>query len=253
MLPAPRARRRSRLPWLVLIARLAEAQAFPGFVEYIRSQIVGQPVEAAPLTVIASRVVAAVRADRKGQPRDDVERAVLRAQGDAVFLFCLVVAVNGHVLEVAQFKGVCAAALTFWMGALLGGPHEPPTSGEAARDRHDAWALWRTTVDQLSTDVRVEADARAELERRYLGGHPVLFADVADEWAEHVEVVERLVGLAEVFEPAKPGRRPTRGESIQVRVEALATRLADDARVKAYELLGEREQAVSIMERRLGA
>lgn len=232
---------------------LAEAQGYPGVVEYIRSQIVGQPVEAAPLSVIGTRVVAAVRAERKGQPRDEVERAVRRAQGDAVFLFCLVVVLNGHALEVSRFKGVCAAAVFYWMGTLLGGPHGPPESDEDARERRDAWRSWRKAVDLLSMDVRVETEARADLERRYLGGHPVLFPDAATAWAKYVDLVERLLGLAEVIEPARRPRRPSGGESLAARVEALATWLADDARVKAYEILGTRERAVAIMERRLGA
>jgi hypothetical protein len=240
-------RREAVLHWL------AEAQSYPGVVEYLRSQIVGQPVEAAPISVITSRVVAAVRAERKGQPRDEIERAALRAQGDAVFLFCLVVVLNGQALEVAKVEGLRAAAVFYWMGTLLGGPHGPPESKEDAGERRDAWHSWRTTVDRLVADVRVETGARAELERRYLGGHAVLFPDAAAAWAGHVELVERLAGLADAIEPARATRRPSGGESIAAQVGALATRLADDARVKAYELLGERERAVSIMERRLGA
>ena len=137
------------------------------------------------------------------------------------------------------------------MGALLGGPHGPPESEEDARERRDAWRSWRKAVDLLSTEVRVESGARAELERRYLGGHAVLFPDAAAAWAGHVAFVERLLGLAEAIEPARPTRRPSGGETIAAQVEALATWLADDARVKAYEILGERERAVSIMERRL--
>jgi hypothetical protein len=231
---------------------LAEAQSYPGVVEYLRSQVVGLPVEAAPISVISSRVVAAVRAERKGQPREDSDRAVHRAQGDAVFLFCLVVVLNSQALEVARVEGLRAAAVFYWMGTLLGGPHGPPEPKEHAGERRDAWRSWRTTVDRLVADVRVETEARAELERRYLSGHPVLFPDGATAWAGHVELVERLLGLAEVIEPARPTKRPSGGESLAARVEALATRLADDARVKAYELLGERERAVSIMERRLG-
>jgi hypothetical protein len=232
---------------------LAEAQSYPGVVEYLSSQVVGQPVEAAPLSVITSRVVAAVRAERKGRPREEIERAVRRAQGDAVFLVCLVVVLNGQALEVARFKGVCAAAAFFWMGALLGGPHGPPEPEEDARERGDAWRSWRQAVDLLSTDVRVETEARAELERRYLAGRPVLFPDAATAWAGHVDLVGRLLGLADAIEPARPTRRPSGGETIAARVEALATWLADDARVKAYEILGERARAVSIMEHRLRA
>jgi hypothetical protein len=55
-----------------------------------------------------------------------------------------------------------------------------------------------------------------------------------------------------VTEPARPTRRASGRASIAARVEALATWLADDARVKAYEIVGERERAVSIMERRVG-
>lgn len=238
---------------------LAEAQQFPSFVDHVRA-IADLPVEAAPLSVIGARVVAAVRTELKGKAREDVDRAALKAQGDAVFLFCLVIVLNGRAIEVARVEGLRAAA-TFWrMGALLGGPHEPPTSDEDARERRDAWRLWRTVVERLTTDVRVEAEARASLERRYLGGHEVLFSDVVTDWASHVELVERLDGLAELLASAEPtkGARRKRGGSgasdpFEDRVEALVTQLADDARVKAYEILGDRERAVSIMERRLRA
>jgi hypothetical protein len=144
------------------------------------------------------------------------------------------------------------------MGALLGGPHGPPVSDTDARERRDAWRLWRSVVDRLTTDVRVEAEARTGLERRYLAGQNVLFADAASAWAGHVEFVERLAGLAEIIapgEPAKTGRRkPNRSgsaDAFDAQVEALASQLADDARIRAYEVLGQRERAVTIMERRL--
>ncbi len=236
---------------------LAEAQQFPSITDHARS-IADLPVEAAPLSVIGARVVAAVRAELKGQPREDVERAALRAQGDAVFLFCLVMILNTRALEVARFEGVCTSAAIFLMGALLGGPPDPPTVDGDARERRDAWIQWRSMVDQLTADVRVETEARASLERRYLGGHDVLFPDVATDWAKHIELVARLDGFAERIASADPetparrraGAREARA-SLETRVGALASQLADDARVKAYEILGERERAVRIMERRL--
>jgi hypothetical protein len=170
-----------------------------------------------------------------------------------VFLFCLVVVLNGRALEVARVEGLRAAAVSYWMSTLLGGAQGPPESDKDARERREAWRSWRTLVDRLVADVRVETEARAELERRFFGGHPVLFPDAAGAWAGHVDFVERLLGLAEAIEPARPTRRPSGGESIKARVEALATRLADDAWVKAYEIVGERERAVSIMERRIGS
>ena len=246
-------------PREAVLAWLAEAQQFPSITDHARA-IADQPVEAAPLSVIGARVVAAVRAELKGHPHEAVERAALRAQGDAVFLFCLVMILNTRAFEVVRFEGICTAAAFFWMGALLGGPHEPPTSDEDARERQDAWRQWRSMVDRLTSNVRVETEARASLQRRYLGGHDVLFADVATDCAKHVEFVERLAGLAEVIASAEtetPARRKsgaTKGRAaFEGRAGALASQLADDARVKAYEILGDRERAVSIMERRLRA
>ena len=180
-------------PREAVLAWLAEAQRAPGLVAHVQS-FLNLPVEAAPLSVIGARVVAAVRAERKGQPRDAVERAALRAQGDAVFLFCLVVVLNGRVLEVAQLEGLRAAGTFWWMGALLGGPHEPPASDEDANERREAWRNWRALVDRLTTDVRVETAARASLEGRYLGGHDVLFADAAADWARYAD---QVAGLAQ--------------------------------------------------------
>jgi hypothetical protein len=242
------------LPPDAVLLWLAEAQQFPSLVEYTRS-IIDLPVEAAPLSVISARVDAAVREASKGHPRDAVETAARRAQGDAVFLFCLVFILNGQALEVARIEGLRSVATFWWMGALLGGPHEAPTSDQDAREQRDAWRLWRTVVDRLISDVRVETEARVSLERRYLGGHDALFSDVAAAWAGHVDAVERLGRLAAVIESARlttAVRRKLGGsDSLEGRVGALASRLADDARVKAYEILGQRERAVAIMERRL--
>jgi hypothetical protein len=244
-------------PREAVLAWLAEAQQFPGIVDHARS-IADLPVEAAPLSVISARVVGAVREASKGQAREDVERAARRAEGDAVFLFSLVLILNVQAHETARVEGLRATSAFYWMGALLGGPHGPPISETDAREQRDAWCLWRSVVDRLTTDARVEAEARTSLERRYFAGHDALFADVASAWAGHVEFVERLAGLAEVIAEAEPAKAVRRrpggsgsGDSLDGRVEALAVQLADDARVKAYEVLGDRERAISIMERRL--
>jgi len=86
------------LPREAVLAWLAEAQQFPNIVDHARA-IADLPVEAAPLSVISARVVGAVGEARKGQPRDDVERAARRAEGDAVFLFCLVMTLNVQARE----------------------------------------------------------------------------------------------------------------------------------------------------------
>jgi hypothetical protein len=248
-------------PREAVLAWLVEAQQFPSLEDHVRS-IVELPVEAAPLSVIGERVEAAVRASMKGQPREAIEEAVRRAVRDGVFLFTLVIQINADTLEVAKVEGLRAAGVFYWMGCLLGGPRAadlPPAEATVyERELADCWAQWRAVVDRLSLDVRVESEARATLERRFFGGHEVIFEDARQTWAEHVDMVERLASLAEAFATtAVPTVRPRRaddsqaGGSMKGRVADRVARLADDARVRAYEILGDRPRAVEIMERRL--
>ena len=144
------------------------------------------------------------------------------------------------------------------MGCLLGGPHSdelPPAEAKVyVKELGEAWTLWRTVVDGLSLGIRAENDARVTLERRFLGGHQIFFADVGETWAGHVDLVERLASLADLL--AVPGTRgravgTKAGGSVAERAGHRATELADDARVRAFAIMGERERAVTIMERRL--
>jgi len=91
------------------------------------------------------------------------------------------------------------------------------------------------------------------LERRYFGGHHLFLADVGIAWADHADLVERLVSLADLLaSPAKRTlRRGSSGTQTSRRVALRVAELADDARVRTYEIIGDRERAVAIMERRL--
>ncbi len=248
-------------PREAVLAWLVEAQEFPSLVDHARS-IAELPVEAAPLSVIGARVEAATRDAMKGQPRDGIETAVRRAVGDGVFLFTLALGLNVVALEIARVEGLRATAVFYWMGCLLGGRRAadlPPTEATVhERELADAWAQWCTVVDRLSLDVRVENETRATLERRFFGGHDVLFADASAAWASHVDFVERLASLADTMAPTSaPKPRPRRSAvlagsgSLTERVAERVAVLADDARVRAYEIMGDRPRAVQIMERRL--
>jgi hypothetical protein len=85
----------------------------------------------------------------------------------------------------------------------------------------------------------------------------LLFSDAATSWASHVDRVERLASLAEAMAstggPMARSRRSTRaaGGSLTERAAERVATLTDDARVRAYEILGDRPRAVEIMERRL--
>lgn len=120
---------------------------------------------------------------------------------------------------------------------------------------------WSAALGYALARVKAEEEARQALERRYFEGQSVLFRDAANRWADlHAEVACLLglhTGLREVLGEARaadvsppvpdvsdmPGCRP--GER--------ARRLADDARIRAFETLGDRPRAVAIMDRRLRA
>jgi hypothetical protein len=110
-------------------------------------------------------------------------------------------------------------------------------------------AAWRRGVDGLAALVSAEEGARALLAERYFEGHPLLFTDAETAWAELSAFVDRLTGVAGTMDPP-PGEPAADGDPA-VRAAARAAILADDARVRSFELLGEHERAVSIMERRL--
>ncbi len=193
------------------------------------------------MSVIGDRIEAAMRDAMKGQPRDAVEAAARRAVGDGVFLFTLTIVLNAEAQEIARVEGLRATAVVFWMGCLLGGPRVEDLSAAEARTHRrelaDAWSQWRAVVDRLSLDVRVQGEARAALERQYFGGHDVLFADASAAWASHVDLVERLTGLADAMVCTNRAKAPRRspagtaaGAFVEARVAVGVARLADDAR-----------------------
>jgi hypothetical protein len=112
----------------------------------------------------------------KGKPQPEVEAAVRRAVGDAIFRFILFLRINTDALAIAEKEGLRTAAAFYWMGCLLGGPREGDLEPEAwvahRAEQTAAWRLWRGVVASLLVLTLVEEDAREQLEARYLRGRP---------------------------------------------------------------------------------
>lgn len=245
-------------PREAVLAWLAEVQELTDIDDYSR-HVAEVSVDDAPMSVIGRRIQAAVRDDMKGKPRDAVVEAVRRAFGDALFLFCLVFQVNIEAVQRANIEGLRAAAAFFWMGSLLGGPRDEEIAPDELAEHHaeltECWASWLSVVERLAWDVQVVERVRATLADRYYAGQDVLFADARTGWAVHVKQVERIHAVAHDIGSTRHGkaarklvaRRPAR-PTIEVGVEELLAWLIGQARVRAFEVLGERPKAVAIME-----
>jgi len=248
-------------PKQAVLAWLAEAQEYGALPDYVRT-ILDVPVSEAPLTKIGERVEASARGSSKGRSRDELKSATHRAVGDAVFLYILALRLNLTAVQFARAESVMAAALIFRMDALMG--HSLSLDAELykaepgqARNVEADWQIWCDLFGALSDAVQVEEAARASLEGQYLDGQPALFADAVREWSSLRDQVDGITRLADML-PAVVGpsamahRDEPMGEgSICDSVQARAREIADDARVAAFELLGQRERAVVILERRL--
>jgi hypothetical protein len=246
-------------PLDIVLRVLAGAQEYAGIGAYARA-VAEAPVESAPMSRIAADTEASVRAAMKGTPRPEVEAAVRRAVGDAIFRFILFLRINTAALDIAEREGLRAAACFYWMGCLLGGPHERDLEPEEwvahQAEQTAAWRLWRGVVASLLVVTLVEEDARKQLEARYLGGRPALLAESQADWDRFDKHVDGLWSMSDKLVPLNP----TEAEridavdlgSIDERVADRVQRLADDARVSTFERLGDLPRAVGIIERRLG-
>jgi hypothetical protein len=245
-------------PREAVLAWLAEVQELTDINDHSR-HVAEVPIDDAPMSVIARCVGAAVREDLKGKPREAIEDAVYRATGDALFLFCLVFQININVVQTADVEALRAAAVFLRMGCLLGGPRDEVLAQEELAEHHReltrSWATWLSVVDRLERDVQVVNQMRTTLADRYYAGHDVLFADARIRWQEHVEQVERLRRIADSIASSSRHKAARRAAgrnappTVEGGVKARLDLLVDQAKVRAFEVLGERPKAVAIMER----
>ena len=250
-------------PKEAILRWLEEAHRLPSIVEYARATI-DLPESAQPSIQITEQVEAAIRRTRRGRSDDELERAVRRAIGDAVFLFELVFILNQTAADFAQVAVLRSLVLGGHLDHLVIDPLSEDLAArradpEGARGVDMAWRTWRASVEELVRDVRVEQAARSALDETYFAGRSVLFAEVAEDWTRLGEQADRLDAIVETLrEPFRTragfGLRrvlPANPGLVATRARARAAELADEARIAAFEILGDRPRAIAIAELRL--
>lgn len=242
-------------PLEIVLKVIVEGQEYSSLEACARA-IAEMPVEAAPLSRIGSEVEASLRSALKGRRHEEIDDAVHRAVGDAIFRYILFLRLNASAIEIADHEGLRAAAVFYWMGCLLGGPREkdlePDEWAEHQQEQAACWLTWRSVVASLLVRVMVEEEAREQLEARYLGGRPALFADTQDAWDRFADQVDGLWTIAETDgESNESAQVDAEDDPLADRVADRVRHLADDARISTFERLDEMPRAVAIVERRL--
>lgn len=90
--------------------------------------------------------------------------------------------------------------------------------------------------------------ARSRVEARYLDGHPALFPATIRDWAEQLERIATLAGLAErlaELDGLDPSP-PEDPDAVAAQVDQLVADHVEPARVKALDASGEGRRAVAI-------
>ena len=253
-------------PQGAVLSWLAEAHGSRTLPDYVRS-LLDAPKEDWPLVRIGTRVEATVRGVMRGRPEAAVWRSVRRRVGDAFFLFELVLRLNLAAEETLRLEGLRWAALTLLMRELSHGAHfGAPRRGRddpALPGRREAdWQTWREAASGLLTGLYAEEEARADLERRYLDGRPVLFPELAEGW-ERLRGQAEGLALAAARLPSLSSPAELTGDEAAVlerlrndadaAVPARAQELVDLARAFTLDALGETERAVAIIARGLRA
>ena len=120
------------------------------------------------------------------------------------------------------------------------------------------WGGWLERARFLDGSIREEEEAIDALRTRYLAGRDVLFNDARAAWTELRSLSDTLAALALALPtavgiperprfPSEPDADGLRQERVRARIRALA----DDARLAAFQFLGDGRGAAGILRQRL--
>jgi len=105
-------------PKQAMLLWLQEVNSFGSVEDYVR-HLKTQPESAWPIPRLTDQVADAVKQTLKGQPREDINRAVYRAYKDVLFLFYLHMQVNGNLLSENRYYWTQGMLLTTGLELLL--------------------------------------------------------------------------------------------------------------------------------------
>jgi hypothetical protein len=230
-------------PTQLALRWLDEAHAHGDLESYVRSLLDVVPDDL-PLDRLCREAAGGVRASMRSKRQESVSSAVRTALRETVFRFELVMRINITAHELLDREALIDAALAAHVSLLVtekSDRHVAPTYAERLSRLRDM-LIFRTG------ELRAVQEARVEIERRYLDGHPALFPALAAAWDEQVQRTESLAAmacrLAEI--DGVPPAAPMDGDITAPRAAEYVADLVEPAKASALDKLGEGERAAGI-------
>jgi hypothetical protein len=243
-------------PTEAVCAWLEDAQTFGSLPAYERGRSTESRADH-PFRRIWDQVQADARNRTRGQPRTSVEKAATAALRGATFRVALVLELNvaiGTELALAARDGHLLALILDLAG--LGIEIDKGTTAE-----DELTARVRPSIATYAVGLRASARASIDLEARYLGGHPALFPDLVAERNRLLDDLEQLLERARELDEIRTDDPPADGRglekldaavlaaAVEARAPAIAALRVAEARITAFDLLGQSAEAVALRAR----
>ena len=220
---------------------LSDAHRYGTFEAYFE-EILGAGIEGLPLDRLAREAKDAAEAQNRGLPRDDRDRAVRSAILATVFRFQLVLRIVELTDRVQERAELVLLALTTALNLAI----------ERNGKTSEGWPSLEVLRDMLFArvaDLHALAEARSEVEAKYLAGQPALFPDGREAWDDLVHRSRSIAmtawGLTDRYGGA-PLDEDRFGPTDPERVADYTRDLVEVARAKAHDEMGDGRRAASI-------
>jgi len=175
-------------PKQAILLWLQEAHSFNGIEEYVRHLKI-QPDSDAPIPRLTDQVAEAVKQTLKGQPREEIRRAVNQAHKDVLFLFYLHQQVNGKLLSENRY---------YWTRWLMLSKELKSLLREQAVDRQLRWNEIRVEIEMpYPLDSETAAAVEAAQQHHVLTWEILEEGDDLGQWVIESFVAEGKTPLPE--------------------------------------------------------
>jgi hypothetical protein len=229
-------------PTELVLRWLAEAHAYDAFTTYTQSLFDQDPSDL-PMDRLAREAQTSARSRSRGQPKEDVAKAVRKALLETMFRAQLVLRINALTQDVIDREVLIDGALSAHLGLAV-----HATRGQPIDKGPIGLVLVRDLLFARVTELHAFEAARTTVERKHLDGVTALFPAAVRDWAEQRTRSETLAvtafRIAELdgFDPPPPDDEA----AFDARVTQLVADHVEPARSKAYYELGDGRRALTI-------